>query len=423
MMSVVTAWMLLGGGAVITAVAGVAEGSLGAMPSSNGRNRAHTSNKLWPMLLVLNLVGPFAVALGAYGLATVIGWSAAWSSAGFVLLLFVVSVLLRALSLAWGAMRSELLAGRLGRLLAALSWLGWPVRAAIHAARPLLAVEDDTNGGRLSGDAIRALVQGDDDTSPIEDEEMEMITGIIELGDTRVREVMVPRIDIITISCEATLDEALDTIIGAGHSRIPVFDESVDDIVGLLYAKDLLRAFREHNYTPELRGLLREPYYVPQTKPVDVLLEELQTRKVHMAIVVDEYGGTAGLVTIEDLIEEIVGEIQDEYDSEEPRIETATDEEVVCLAGVAIDEVNDLLDVRLPTESADTLGGLVFAELGRVPKVDERVTFEDATIHVLDLDGRRIHRVRVVRSDPATADEVHDVDGGRERDAEVHARA
>jgi putative hemolysin len=226
---------------------------------------------------------------------------------------------------------------------------------------------------------------------------MEMIAGIMELGDTRVREVMVPRIDMVTIPIDASLDDALDAIIGAGHSRIPVHGGTVDDIAGLLYAKDLLKAFRERDSAPNLRQLLREPYFVPETKPVDVLLGELQTRKVHIAIVVDEYGGTAGLVTIEDLLEEIVGEIQDEYDREAPRIESVTGDEVVCLAGVSIDDVNDLLSIHLPTEEADTVAGVVFAALGHVPVVGERAVVVDAELEVLALDGRRIHRVRVTR--------------------------
>jgi putative hemolysin len=254
-----------------------------------------------------------------------------------------------------------------------------------------------SDGSRVRDETLRALARGDDPSGEVEDEEMEMIAGIMDLAETKVREVMVPRIDIVAIPLDASLDDALDTIIGAGHSRIPVYQDTVDNIVGLLYAKDLLRPFRERDFTPDLRGLLREPYFVPQSKAVDVLLQELQTRKVHIAIVVDEYGGTAGLVTIEDLLEEIVGEIEDEYDRDEPRMEAVGDGEIVFHAGYNIDDVNDLMDIHLPSEDVDTLAGLVFATLGRVPGPGERVTFEDAEIEVLTLEGRRIHRVRVVR--------------------------
>jgi CBS domain containing-hemolysin-like protein len=256
---------------------------------------------------------------------------------------------------------------------------------------------------RLHDEALRLLVQADEEDEPMEDEEIEMIAGIIELGDTRVREVMVPRIDMVAIPVDATLDTALDAIIQAGHSRIPVYRESIDDIAGLLYAKDLLKAFRARDHSPDLAGLLREAYFVPQSKAVDELLRELKTRKTHMAIVVDEYGGTAGLVTIEDLLEEIVGEIQDEYDHEMPRIETVSDTEVVCNAGVDIDDINRLMGISLPTDRVDTLAGLVFTELGKVPEPGDLARFEDADIEVLALDGRRIHRVRVVRRPPLAA--------------------
>jgi putative hemolysin len=420
-MDVVVWWVVAVVGALIIALAGAAEGALGATPSSNGRGRSVEQAKQWSTLVVLNVIGPIALVVAAGALVQRSGEASLWAVGGTVLTTIVLAVVLRLTGLAWGTRSHDLLKGSVGSLLRVLAWLGWPARAFMRAAGPVMSGDDETNGGRLSGEAIRALVQGDDDVSPIEDEEMEMITGIIELGDTRVREVMVPRIDIVAIPCKSSLDDALDTIIGDGHSSIPVYEDSVDDIKGLLYAKDLLRAFRERDFAPDLKGLLRDPYYVPQTKPVDVLLEELQNRKVHMAIVVDEYGGTAGLVTIEDLIEEIVGEIQDEYDTELPRIESSTDDEVVCLAGVTIDEVNDMLGVEMSTESADTLGGLVFASLGRVPESNERVTFDDAEIHVLELDGRRIHRVRVRRRD-ALAPVGEAGDGGSETDMEAVAQ-
>jgi CBS domain containing-hemolysin-like protein len=249
---------------------------------------------------------------------------------------------------------------------------------------------------RMREDELRVLANVGDDAEPIEEDEREMIAGIFGLGDTKVREVMVPRIDIVAIPLDATLDDALDTIIAAGHSRIPVHRESIDDIAGLLYAKDLLRAYRQRDFEPDLGSMLRPAYFIPESKPVDELLEELQTRKVHMAVVVDEYGGTAGIVTIEDLIEEIVGEIQDEYDREEPRIELLNDDEGLFDAGVDIDDVNRLMDIDLPTDEVDTLAGLVFTSLGRVPDVGDRARFDAADIVVLAVVGRRIKRVRVV---------------------------
>ena len=174
--------------------------------------------------------------------------------------------------------------------------------------------------------------------------------------------------------------EALDVILKAGHSRIPVYKNSVDNIVGILYAKDLLRFLRDGRTDTPLSKTLRPAYFIPESKKVDELLQELQQRKVHMAIVVDEYGGTAGLVTIEDLLEEIVGEIQDEYDAEEPTVEEVNEHEYLFDARVQLDEANKLLGVELPSEGGDTLGGFIYSQLGKVPTVGDRVEFENVTI-------------------------------------------
>jgi CBS domain containing-hemolysin-like protein len=278
---------------------------------------------------------------------------------------------------------------------------------------PVARVARERNGDLAFGspitraDEVRALVDSGDEEGLFEEDEREMIVGIFRLSDTKVREVMVPRIDIVAIPDDAELDEALDAILTAGHSRIPVFSETLDDIKGLLYAKDLLKAFRARDFAPVLTLSLREPYFVPESKPVDELLAELQSRRVHMAIVVDEYGGTAGLVTIEDLLEEIVGEIQDEYDTEEARFEMISEDEGVFQAGVDIDDVNRLMGVDLPTEDVDTLAGLVMTSLGRVPEVGDWAEFERARIEVQAVTGRRIKRVRVIRRATASvADEA-----------------
>ncbi|RIL11733.1 HlyC/CorC family transporter [bacterium] len=251
-------------------------------------------------------------------------------------------------------------------------------------------------------DELRTLLNVDDEDGPIEADEAQMIVGIMELGETQAHEIMVPRIDIVAIPITATLDEALDTIIAAGHSRIPVYGETIDDIRGLLYAKDLLKTLRNRDFGADIAGFLREPRFVPESKPVDALLADLQSHQVHMAIVVDEYGGTAGLVTIEDLLEEIVGEIQDEYDVEEPRMVRVSDDEAIFNAGLNIYDVNRMMGIHLPTDNVNTLAGLVLTGLGRVPERADRVRFDDADIEVLDLLGRRVHRVRVTRREPGT---------------------
>ena len=228
-----------------------------------------------------------------------------------------------------------------------------------------------------------------------------MLAGIFELGDTRVREVMVPRLDVTALPRTATLDEALTTIIEAGHSRIPVYEETIDHVVGVLYAKDLLPSFRDRRFDVAIADLLRPPYFVPESKPVDELLRELQRDRVHLAVVVDEYGGTAGLVSIEDVIEEIVGEIQDEYDQSEPIDVVDVDPALgvgTFRAGIDIDDVNRMLDIDLPSDAdVDTVGGLVYSQLGKVPVVGDRASFDDADVEVLRVSGRRVELVRVAR--------------------------
>lgn len=246
----------------------------------------------------------------------------------------------------------------------------------------------------LSEDGLRFLMNVSEGESLIEEGEKEMIASIFELGETLVREVMVPRIDLVALDVDTGVQQALDVILDAGHSRIPIYEDSVDSIIGVLYAKDLLRVFRNGQSQIQLRNIVREPYFVPESKPVDELLRELQQRRVHMAIIVDEYGGTAGVVTIEDLLEEIVGDIQDEYDREEPEVLKFSDGDFLFNARVSLDEVNDLLDVELPSEGGDTLGGFIYSQLGKVPSVGAEVHFAHVTMRVLSVDGNRIDQVR-----------------------------
>ncbi|NPA91057.1 MAG: HlyC/CorC family transporter [Chloroflexi bacterium] len=234
---------------------------------------------------------------------------------------------------------------------------------------------------------------------PMKATEKILIDNILEFRETIVREIMVPRLDIVAVPVETDVKTALDVIVEKGHSRIPVYEGTIDQIVGILYAKDILRYLREsYPQWPQvpLREMLRPPYYVPETKPVRDLLPEMQENKIHMAIVVDEYGGTAGIVTIEDIIEEIVGEIQDEYDREEPRIEQV--EEGVFLADARLDleDVSEAIGVELPDDMADTLGGFVYSLLGRMPVIGDEVRYPPVRLQVVDVDGMRIGKVRIV---------------------------
>jgi CBS domain containing-hemolysin-like protein len=244
---------------------------------------------------------------------------------------------------------------------------------------------------------IRNLLDVAEEEEEIEEEERELITSIFEFGDTVVREVMVPRPDMVAIRSDATLDEALGKIIKAGFSRIPMYEGDTDNIVGVLYAKDLLKKVHEGDDDAKLRPLGRSPMFVPEQKKVAELLREMQQHRKHMAIVVDEYGGTAGLVTIEDLIEEIVGEIVDEYDVEEPLVEPVDDDTIRVDAKMPIDEVNELLSVDLPHDEWDTVGGLVFGLTGRVPVTGESVTYDSLSFTTERVSGRRIQKVLISR--------------------------
>ncbi len=253
---------------------------------------------------------------------------------------------------------------------------------------------------------IKTMVDAGEEEGIIEEDEKEMIYSIFEIGETLAREIMVPRIDVVALEIETPIMEALDVTLKMGHSRIPVYEETIDNIVGILYAKDLLAYFRNGEPEIALHDMLRSAYFIPETKKIDELLEELQQRKVHIAIVVDEYGGTAGLVTIEDILEEIVGEIQDEYDAEEPFIEMVTPNEVIFNARVDLDDVNKLLEIELPTTESNTLGGLIYSQLGRVPTVGDEVLIDGVRLSVLSVVGRRIKKIRAYKGENEPAKEA-----------------
>jgi putative hemolysin len=284
----------------------------------------------------------------------------------------------------------------------------------------LLGGTEKPQGGYLSTEELKLLVETGSEQGGIEEEEKEMIHGVIELAEKRVHEVMVPRIGIRAVNVDDPLDEVLDMIVRAGHSRLPVFEESLDNIVGILYAKDLLPYLKGNglaNGSIDIRKLVRSPVYVPESKPVDDLLHEMQAAKRHIAIVVDEYGGTAGLVTMEDVVEEIVGEIQDEYDREDPMVEdVSTDEELAYRIDgrVSMDDLRDLFDLSDDDEededAYDTIGGFVVHRVGRIPLPGAEIPFRDGvTLHVEAAEPRRVARVLARR--PLRGDEVEDRGG------------
>ncbi|HEV8065986.1 MAG TPA: hemolysin family protein, partial [Acidimicrobiales bacterium] len=231
----------------------------------------------------------------------------------------------------------------------------------------------------------------------IETEERELIHSIIDFGDTIVREVMVPRPDVVAVSGEVDAETVLERAISAGLSRIPVFESSVDNVVGIAFTKDLVRAVRQGNEHRQVVELARPAHYVPETKRVAPLLREMQSGQFHLAVVIDEYGGTAGVVTLEDLIEELVGEIVDEFDVDEPLVEPLGPGQYRVSARMVVDEVNELLDSELPlSDDWDTIGGLVLAKVGHIPAEGEAVEVAGRLLIAERVQGRRIGSVRVV---------------------------
>jgi CBS domain containing-hemolysin-like protein len=287
----------------------------------------------------------------------------------------------------------------LGVLLAPLIWL---LTTFTHGITRLLGVREVADEA-ITSEELRILVERGGEQGTIEAEEEQMIGGVLELGERRVHEVMVARVDMAALSVDASLDEIVQTIVAEGHSRIPVYDGSIDNIVGLLYAKDLLPFLIGDDRPPSIRGLVRTPLFVPESMLVDDLLQSLQRRRVHIAIVLDEHGGTAGLVSIEDLIEEIVGEIQDEYDEEEPMIVALGDDEARVDGRADVDDLLEHFDTSLAgddQEEFDTVGGLVYHYIGGVPKVGDTVSVDGLRLTVEATDGRRVRTVHVVRMTP-----------------------
>ena len=283
----------------------------------------------------------------------------------------------------------------IGRVFAPLVWF---LTTATSAIARLFGVTE-AHQERLSAEELMIMIERGGEQGIIEAEEQQMIGAVLELGEQRVHEVMVPRIDIKAVAANAPLEEFVETIVREGHSRIPVYEESIDNIIGILYAKDLL-PYLARGEAPDITTILRTPLFVPESITIDDLLHNFQRRKVHIAIVLDEYGGTAGLVTIEDLIEEIVGEIQDEYDVEEPMIVALSDDEARVDGRASVDDMAEHFGIELngaDSEQYDTVGGLVYHEIGGVPAVGDTVEVDGLTLTVESTDGRRVGKVLVVR--------------------------
>jgi CBS domain containing-hemolysin-like protein len=332
----------------------------------------------------------------------------------FVLNVVIFFVLAEALPKTWAVLHSDraaLMTARPTHALVTFPPLRLVSNALIGLANVLMPGKGLKQGPFVSERELLGIVEAAAEDEVIEHEERELIESIIEFGDTVAREVMVPRPDMVTIPHDATVSGALDIAIEHGFSRLPVMGEGEDDVVGLAHTKDLMRAEREGRRDEPAAAVAREARFIPENKPLNRLMREMQAEKFHLAIVVDEYGDIAGMVTLEDCLEELVGEIVDEFDREDMEVVRLTDGSYIVDGGMSISDLNELLEIDLPDEDWDTVAGFVFSTLGHVPERGEAVSSNGWRFAAEQLDGRRIRRVRISVESQGTAQEG---DGGHD---------
>jgi CBS domain containing-hemolysin-like protein len=421
--------------AAVLAVAETAFTHLGrgrAEAIDNERGKGHEGNGDEPGLLVGllerrgQILNPilFLVLACHLAVATIVAVVAhdRWGvSAVFVALgveLVVIYVVAEAAPKTWALEHTDTAAVRVAPLvrgLAALAPLRWVLRLLIGVANILIPGRGRREGPSVSEDELLALAGFAAEAGQIDASERTLIESIIAFGDTIAREVMVPRTEMVTVGKDFRVDAAIEVAIAHGFSRLPAYGDGVDDIAGIVYAKDLMRAERDGHTEEPIEQMLRPARLVPETKRVAELLREMQTEQFHIAIVIDEYGGTAGLVTLEDVIEELVGEIQDEFDVEEPLVEPSADGGIRVHARMAVDEVNALLAGELPEDGDwDSVGGLVYHQIGHVPAEGESVVVEGYRLSAEKVQGRRIGRVRVT---PLPAEERERIEADAEAES------
>jgi len=301
--------------------------------------------------------------------------------------------------------QTDRVALRVAPLVVALSRLFGPVATTLlKVANVIMPGRGLPQGPYVTEQEIKAMAEVASEEEQIEEEEADLIHSIFEFGDTIVREVMVPRPDIVAIEVDRTLQDVMDVVLKHGFSRVPVFRDELDDIVGITYAKDVLKALHQGKVDVPLTEIVRPAHFVPESKKVSELLREMQQKKFHLAMVSDEHGSVSGLVTLEDLLEELVGEITDEYDREEPQVEPVADGSFRVNGRLPIDELNELLDVDLPQEEWDTVAGFMLGLLGAIPTEGEEVRYDNLSFKAEKVQGRRIEKVLIRRVEPQPVD-------------------
>ena len=399
-----------------TALTRISRARAQALAETNGRKGevllSLVEHQEWlnpTLLLVLSTQLVQSTLLGVLASRLFGGWGVVGATVLNVTFFFVIA---EVAPKTWAIQHTDKAALAFARPIKALA--GWgPLkllsRGLIGLTNVLLPGKGLKRGPYTSQEELLAVADLAVEDSVIEAEERALIESVIELGNTVVREVMLPRTDMVTVTADFRVADAMEVVILNGYSRIPVCGEGIDDVIGVAHAKDLMRAERDGNEERTVAELARPAHFVPETKGVADLLREMQRERYHMAIVIDEYGGTAGLVTLEDIIEELLGEIVDEFDVEDPMIEPLPGGDYRVNARMPLDEVNDLLRARLPEGDWDTLGGLLLSELGHVPVEGESVEVEGWQLTAQRVQGRRIGGVRIHRVhafDPLTAEQA-----------------
>jgi hemolysin (HlyC) family protein len=263
---------------------------------------------------------------------------------------------------------------------------------------------DEAEKAKLAEKRLDSVIDEVEAEGLIDEDAQEMIRGVIDFSSSQVRDVMVPRTEVVAVDVNTPIDQVIQTILQSGHSRIPAYEEAIDRIVGLVYAKDLLSRWGAERI--DLRTVLREAYFIPETKPLDDLLDEFRKKHMHLAIVIDEYGGTSGLVTMEDLIEEIVGEIVDEYDDDVTLLQKISDNEVMASARLEVDELFDHFDLEEPEGKFTTIGGWIFSHTGYIPQQGEAIDIDGMRVVVEAADERTVKRVRIALKSPDSTSEL-----------------
>ena len=405
----------LAGSLILFAIASLAQASLSStstkrvrrlvsesVPGSTTLEHLLTSHRAFTRVLsVLPVVALSGSLLSATGLVIAIA-GVQWATIALASIAVLVFLdLIHRVALKLAPAYGERIALKIAPPVRGLAWLTAPMFVASDiVVRRLLPWDLPASPSGLDLTSDELSLGLDSDGQPFDEREVKMIRGIVQLDKTIAREIMVPRVDMVAAEIGTGMHELAEQMIEGGHSRIPVYRGDLDHMEGIAYARDILRHVvrNEEPPTKSIEGVIRPALFIPESKTLEELLGEFQETRVHMAIVVDEYGGVSGIVTIEDLLEEIVGEIQDEFDAWEREIEPVGQDEFLLNARVSIDRLNELLDISVEGDGFDTLGGYVYDRLGRIPSTGDAIEHDGLKIEVISIAGRRLKRLKVTKS-------------------------